>query len=44
LNQERKSSEKDVNGSSSKSNAPQRGTPPPSSNAGSSNAASGPIT
>lgn len=41
---ELKSSAKDVNGSSSKSNAPPKGTPPPSSNAGSSNAASGPVT
>jgi hypothetical protein len=44
LNQEPKSSGKDVNGSASKSNAPQKGTPPPSSNAGSSNSASGPVT
>lgn len=41
---EPKSSGKDVNGSASKSNAPQKGTPPPSSNAGSSNSASGPVT
>jgi transcription initiation factor TFIIF subunit alpha len=42
LNQEPKSSGKDVNGSASKSNAPPNGTP--SSNTGSSNAASGPVT
>ncbi|PNX84816.1 transcription initiation factor IIF subunit alpha-like protein, partial [Trifolium pratense] len=41
---EPKSSGKDVNGSASKSNAPPKGTPLPSSNAGSSNAASGPVT
>lgn len=44
LNQEQKPSEKDLNGSSAKTNAPPRGTPPPSSNTGSSNAATGPVT
>lgn len=44
LDQAPKSSGKDVNGSTSKSNGPPRGTPPQSSNAGSSNTASGPVT
>lgn len=41
---EPKSSGKDVNGSTSKSNAPSKGAPPPPSKAGSSTAASGPVT
>ncbi|XP_058723728.1 transcription initiation factor IIF subunit alpha-like [Vicia villosa] len=41
---EQKPSEKDLNGSTAKTSAPPRATPPPSSNTGSSNAATGPVT